>query len=1067
MPDFTPHTFKSTLFAQIQSLITPFASDKRLYELTLKDTQDSHINLGAGGLLVEAFAAVEALHAIGARDIIVLSTHAHIELKTLLGQTASLQVSLSDGTRTTFTGLINQFAALGSDGGLARYRVRLVPWLWCLSQSHASRVWQDKTVLEIIESVFARHAPYAAWALSDEIMPFLEEVRPRSFCAQYRESDFDFVSRLLTEEGLSWRIEEHADAHSGHRVVLFADSTQTGAFPEDPSSATLLGGSGIRFHGASSREEQDTIQALTATRILPVALTTLSSTDYKSKRAVTASAPTHHDYGGKHAPALESYDTPGAYAWTSAAEAQRYAQLHQEAHEARTKHWQARSTVRTLRPGTRFTLTQVPLQSLGTPDPQYAVLSVTSVGINNLPAPVRAGLAELFGALPELLDDCLYALRTDARAPWQAGDLQSSAATDIMDMSPAEMDKSLNLDFQARAPDLQDVIEQAQKLGYANRLTAIRADIPWRPVLANGLGTRLNPRPTAPGSQSAIVVGAHGETTPNGADEIYCDRLGRVRIRFHWQDPSEDSSGSTAWVRVAQRSAGNGMGSHFLPRIGQEVLVQFLESDIDRPVIIGALYNGQGEGGIAPTPGGAVIPAGRAPGTDPNAPDVYSHATDHRPSAQGNLAGGHSPVWHGGSPNSPGHRNPAALWGIRTKEFGGRGYNQLLFDDSDQQGRVQLKTTQAATELNLGHLIHNPDNHRGSFRGLGVELRTDAYGAVRAGAGLLISSYGIAHNATTRDPAGDNAPGLAHLKQARILANSFSGAATTHQSVTYASHRGSTQANASHINDKAAPLDALFNAAAGMLDQTRLDAALTDAHNKSTAPGDDKLPHSTDPIIAIAAKAGLGVVAGQSIQLNNGETLAVMSGQDSQFISGGQLRMHSGQAIGMLAGAVNPGDNNTGLQLIAAQGPVDIQAQSDTLKIQAKDEINIMSAHAHIDWAAAKSIKLSVAGGASITIAGGGITFAGPGKILIQAGVKSFDGPTSLSREMNTWPTSKFDEEFILQLPSGKIAPNLKFEVTRADGSKIRGASDAQGRTGLQKGQVVDVLDVKILPRNA
>lgn len=76
-------------------------------------------------------------------------------------------------------------------------------------------------------------------------------------------------------------------------------------------------------------------------------------------------------------------------------------------------------------------------------------------------------------------------------------------------------------------------------------------------------------------------------------------------------------------------------------------------------------------------------------------------------------------MWHGGSPDSAGHNNPAAQWGIRTKEFGGRGYNQLLFDDTDQQGRLQLKTTQAATELNLGHLIHSADNARGSFRGLG------------------------------------------------------------------------------------------------------------------------------------------------------------------------------------------------------------------------------------------------------------------------------------------------------------------------------------------------------------
>jgi uncharacterized protein involved in type VI secretion and phage assembly len=90
--------------------------------------------------------------------------------------------------------------------------------------------------------------------------------------------------------------------------------------------------------------------------------------------------------------------------------------------------------------------------------------------------------------------------------------------------------------------------------------------------MADGSAGCSNAVPTAHGSQSAIVVGPDGDVHPNGADEIYCDRLGRVRIRFHWQE--DDAS---CWVRVAQRSAGGGMGSQFLPRIGQEVLVKFIE----------------------------------------------------------------------------------------------------------------------------------------------------------------------------------------------------------------------------------------------------------------------------------------------------------------------------------------------------------------------------------------------------------------------------------------------------------------------------------------------------------
>lgn len=94
------------------------------------------------------------------------------------------------------------------------------------------------------------------------------------------------------------------------------------------------------------------------------------------------------------------------------------------------------------------------------------------------------------------------------------------------------------------------------------------------------------------------------------------------------------------------------------------------------------------------------------------------------------------------------------------------GYTQLMFDDTGNQGHVQLRTTQAATELNLGHLVHTTDNYRGSLRGQGAELRNDAYGAVRACASHLATSYKITHGASQREPAGNNTAGIAILKQA-------------------------------------------------------------------------------------------------------------------------------------------------------------------------------------------------------------------------------------------------------------------------------------------------------------
>ncbi|PQO87891.1 type VI secretion system tip protein VgrG [Massilia phosphatilytica] len=885
--------------AQLRAALAAFTGTTRLYTLFVgaapRPTE----------LLVEAFAADEAVQDVGTRDVIVLSTSACLDLDALLGQPAALEASLADGTRSRFSGEISEAAMLGSDGGFARYRLRIAPWLWRLAHVRNSRVWQDKTVIDIVDTVFDAYLPQARWRWSDEVRPFMADVPPRSYCCQYREADLDFVRRILTEEGLCWRFE---DSGGDPCMVLFADSSLPGALPDDVCSAA---DGGIRFHGSSAVERQDTVQLLRTRRSLQASMTTLLSSDYKAKQIVAAEAPTRFAVA-PGLPSLEAFDAPGQYAYPTRALAEHHADILMQGIEARTQLWNGRSTVRSLRAGTRLTVTGTPLRALDDAA-TFTVLRVTSVGVNNLPPPARHALAELFGPIPELLQEVA-----------QASDPEGVALA----------------------------VTQATKSGYANCFEAVPADLPWRPYLPNGDGRR-DAKPTAFGAQSAIVVGPDGSDEPNGADELYCDRLGRVRIRFHWQDDTN----ATCWVRVAQRAAGGGMGSQFLPRIGQEVLVQFLENDIDRPIVVGALYNGWGEGGIAPTPGGQL-------GADSDN-DCFASARDHMPSGQGNLAGGNSPVWHGASGSIAGHRNMAAQWGIRSKEFGGRGYNQLLFDDTDAQGRVQLRCTHAATELNLGYLIHAADNYRGSFRGTGAELRTDAYGAVRAGAGVLITSYGLNHEAETRDPMGDNAAGVALLRQAAALADTFHTAATTHQTVGLA-----------------APVKTMLESASGTT---------------------DNIPYPAAPLIAITAQDGFGANAGQSLQLACGETAMLSSGQDTQFFTGGQMRIHTGLAIGVLGGAVKAA---IGLQFIAAKDAVDIQAQHDELKMQARDEVNVISANAHIDWAAAKRISLSTAGGANIMIEGGNIMVQCPGKITIQASKKNLESPTKISYPLPALPTS-------------------------------------------------------------
>jgi type VI secretion system secreted protein VgrG len=473
----------TALVRQVTDALAEFASSSRLYELSIGDR-----TAGSGSMLVEAFAAVDAVQEVGWREVIVLSTSARLDPASLLGQPAALDISLADGTRGRFAGEIVEAAMLGSDGGLARYRLRIVPWLWRLGQVRNSRVWQEKGVIDIVDEVFKAYLPLARWRWSDDARPFMAQAMPRNYCCQYRETDLGFITRLLSEEGLGWRCEQDDD---GPGLVLFADSTRLAAVPEDASSAAA---GAVRFHGVRSSEASDTVQALIARRRLHASLTTVLSHGYKSKQSSTASSPTRTRQGSK-LPLLESYDVPGHHAYANREQARRHADLQMEGQEARSALWHGRSTVRTLRAATRLTISDTP-RSRFRQDASFTVLRVTSVGVNNMPPPAQHALAELFGPIPELLEEMA----------------------------------SRNV-----PGDFALAIAQARETGYANCFDAIPSDVPWRPAPADG-DHRQRARPTAHGTQTAIVIGADGNDQPNGADEIYCDRLGRVRIRYHWQE---------------------------------------------------------------------------------------------------------------------------------------------------------------------------------------------------------------------------------------------------------------------------------------------------------------------------------------------------------------------------------------------------------------------------------------------------------------------------------------------------------------------------------------------------
>ncbi|MBL0726141.1 type VI secretion system Vgr family protein [Piscinibacter sp. HJYY11] len=948
----------------LSALLASWTSAQRLYNLE-----------GAApvsDLMVERFSVVDTISEPFQLQLHTLCVHNRTPLQALLGQRITLLSTLADGSRHRRSGLVFEARDAGADGGLVRHQLLIQPWLALLGHTRNSRVWQDKTIVQILDDVLGADAykAHAAWQWgetdaegnTEDLAAFVAQGLNggvRAYCVQYRESDLAFLQRLLAEEGLGWRVEEADDAPSGHRIVFFADSAR---WPENTTSRSALGGAGIRFHRGSAAEEQDAIQSFGGWRQLTPAASAVLQWDYQAKRAIAAESPTAYDYTSESmrdmAPWLQQYEPIGATADTgtcSSAELQHRATCRQQAHEARHKTWLGRSTVRSLRAGEHFGLTQSTLDALSelqsAADREFCVRSVHALGVNNLPKELSKRL-----------------MQQPASDPFAELDGEpASTLSESLEHDPA-------------------LSRKAAELGYANRFEALRRLIPWRPLPPT---TR-----TALGAQTAIVVGPGGATSPNGADELYTDALGRIRVQFHWQSaPGADArpdNRSSCWVRVAQRWAGAGMGWQHIPRIGQEVLLDFIEGDIERPIVLGSLYNGRGEAGLPPTPGGAAAEADTS---------AYKSSHNHGPSAQGNLvgggSGGHSPAWHGGAPGPAGkdaaaQNNTAALSGFKSKEFGGEGFNQLVFDDTPGELRVQLATTQHATQLNLGHLIHQADNHRGHYRGRGFELRTDAYGAVRATNGLLITTFGTRE----ADPAGDNAPGMALLKQAATLADTFSKAAKTHQTTALASAIGAMRANQSSLADQLAPMKALHQSVSGMVSAASLEQAITDASNKATQASDGKLPHTTDPIVAITAKAGLATVAGQDIQVASGEVISWQAGQDIHLGSGQQMRVHTGQSIGILAGAVQAGQGakGTGLTLIAGKGPVQMQAQADQAEVAAKNLVNIQTANAHIDWAAAKKITLTTSGGAQIVLSGEGITVQCPGKITVKAASKSFVG---------------------------------------------------------------------------
>ncbi|WP_082551452.1 type VI secretion system Vgr family protein [Massilia sp. Root351] len=991
--------------------------------------------LGADVLLAERVRAEEALGEGFRVRIDALSTDAGLGLRALIGQPAVLQVlSQEAGAPRAFHGHITAAELGGADGGFARYALTLEPWTAFLAHGRDSRVFQDATVFDILDAVFARWhgqgklAPAWRFDIQDRA-----QYPRRSLVTQYQESDFAFAERLMSEEGLFYYYEHSADPASpslGMHTLVVAD--HNGSFQPNPCGE-------VRFTQPGAVMKQDSMDRWRTEFRLGTNAVELLSWDYRALDVRSVSAASA-DPAGDGAP-LASRDAPGLYAYVSREHGQRIAQRQLEALEAQQEVHVGAGTVRTLLPGTTFTLSgEATLDAAGGDARTMLVVRAVHLMHNNLAADLRASVARALPASPlqALLDGELGAVLHSAAvsavgaaaAGRSAGDANGAGAAVGASGRAAGL-----LDSTASAHAAGDSI--AERPLYRNRIEAIRAAVPYRSRRDDGQGQLLRPRPAVRGQQTALVVG------PPGAP-VYTDRDHRIKVQFHWQRgdashsrlahpdpashagaPADDQAGT--WVRVATPLApvaGANWGSNAVPRVGQEVLVDFIEGDIDRPVVIGVLYNGKG------------------------AADAQSNQV----AQGGGSATGNAAAWFPGE--AAGHAHPAVLSGIKSQALqasqrGDGSYRQLVFDDSPGQPRVALQHHASphtgTAELNLGHLRHQTDNQRLVPAGFGAELKAEHATALRAGAGMLLS-------------ADARAGGIgAHMDAREAQTQLDSAAQLQTQLADTAQQHNAGLPDANGAKPAPAELPAIKQT-------TQTAAALCavaggSAMGGGSEGGEGGLGDATaysQPLLQLSSPAGIAALTPASAIVTAAAHSAITAGQDIDQAAQGNLLHQVKSGITLFtygkAGNADKPNQETGIRLHAASGKFSSQSQSGPTRATADKTITVASTAGSVTAAARQHVLLT-AQGAYIRLEGGNIDVHGPGTMSFKAAMKDLTGPSSASPELPALPHPDNignDIELRFQYDDLDGVPGAPFLVTFANGTVRKGKLDDKGHAQLK-----------------
>lgn len=440
--------------------------------------------LGADVLGVRKVVVQEQLSRLFQIEAELSSEDGNIDFDKVVGHNATLRLQIGQKGTRYFNGYVSRFVQAGNRGGYAHYQATLVPWLWLLTRASDCRIFQEKKAPEIVEEVFKAHG------FSDYKLKLSGTYEKREYCVQYRETDFNFVSRLMEQEGIYYYFEHE----NGKHTLVLADSISAhNPFP---------GYEEVKFHelekGATGREV--ITDWVMEKEVQPVACA-LNDFDFKKpKTSLLASSAVTRQYGSA---VYERYDYPGEY--LEVGEGERLAGVHLD--ELQTQHevLRGQANTRGLCTGSVFKLKGHPR------DDQNRDYLITGVNLH-------ADAGE-FASAPGGGEGEFFACNFTC-------------------------------------------IDKAQQFRAA----------------------RLTRKPFVQGPQTAMVVGPSGE-------EIYTDKYGRVKVLFHWDRYAKADENASCWIRVSQAWAGKQWGAIYTPRIGQEVIVEFLEGDPDRPIITGRVYN--------------------------------------------------------------------------------------------------------------------------------------------------------------------------------------------------------------------------------------------------------------------------------------------------------------------------------------------------------------------------------------------------------------------------------------------------------------------------------------------